>query len=88
MLETSKLLFKLIRHKLSVTTRRTGASQPGAVNESDFQPSTAALSHEPGGNTVAAARSLLAAWEEEDRMRTASQEAHPRRPPVIKSTRH
>ncbi len=88
MLETSKLLYKLFRHKLSVTARRSGVPEPRAVNESDFQPSTAALSHEPGGNTVAAARSLLAAWEEEDRLRTASQEAHPRRPPGIKSTRH
>jgi hypothetical protein len=87
-LQTSKLLFKLIRQKLWVTTRRTGASQPGAVNESDFQPSTAALSHEPGGNTVAAARSLLAAWEEEDRLRTAANASLPRRPPGGKSTRH
>ena len=87
-LETSKLLYKLFRHKLSVTTRRTGASEPLAVNESDFQPSTASLSHDRGGNTVAAAQSLLAAWEEEDRSRTASSPVPPHKPVGSKNTRH
>ena len=87
MIASSKLLLKLFRHKLAAV-RRTGAAEPRAVNESDFQPSTAALSHEPGGNTVAAAQSLLAAWEEEDRLRTAAKASLPRRPSGSKSTRH
>ena len=87
-LETSKLLYKLFRHKLSVTGRRSLASQPIAVSETDFQPSTASLSHEPGGDTVAAAQSLLAAWEEEDRRRIASRSVPPHKPAGSKSTRH
>jgi hypothetical protein len=87
-LETPKLLFKLFRYKLSVTVRKAGVPQPAAVNESDFQPSTATLSHDPGGSTVAAAKSLLAAWEEEDRRRTASRPLTPHKPVGSKSTRH
>lgn len=87
-LETSKLLYKLFRHKLSVTSRRAALPEPVAVNETDFQPSTASLAHEPGGSTVAAAQSLLAAWEEEDRRRTASRPMSPHKPSGSNSTRH